>query len=72
MCGASAPLLKGYIMLKQDKNYRLPKSVKRMMAGKFCTNPNQLKKTMIQGEIIGSIVVKSSKKQKSDSKTEQE
>jgi len=68
--GASAPTFeKDYIMLKKDKNYRLPKSVKRMMAGKVCTNPNQLKDTMIQGQILGSIMVKSSKKQKSDSKT---
>lgn len=53
-------------MLKRDKNYRLPKTVKRMMAGKFCTNPNQLKKTMIEGEIIGSIMVKTTKKTKGE------
>lgn len=53
-------------MLKKDKNYRLPKSVKRMMAGKFCSNPNEFKKSMIDAHIMGSIVVKSSKKQKGE------
>ena len=53
-------------MLKRDKNYRLPKTVKRMMAGKLCKNPNQFKKSMIEGEIIGSIMVKTSKKSKSE------
>jgi hypothetical protein len=53
-------------MLKRDKNYRLPKTVKRMMAGKYCLNSNQLKKTMIEGEIIGSVMVKNSKKSKGE------
>lgn len=54
-------------MIKRDKNYRLPKTVKRMMAGKLCKNPNQFKNSMIEGQIIGSIFVKQSKK-KSDNK----
>lgn len=53
-------------MLKRDKNYRLPKTVKRMMAGKFCQNSNAFKNAMIDAHIIGSIVVKSSKKTKGE------
>jgi hypothetical protein len=42
-------------MLKQDKNFRLPKEVKRMMAFMPSEKASQFKKTMIQGIIIGSI-----------------
>lgn len=35
-----------------------------MMAGKLCKNPNALKNSMIEAEIIGSIIVKTPKKQK--------
>jgi len=59
-------------MLKQDKNFRLPKSVKRMMAGKLCRSPSDFKKSMIEAQIIGSILVKSPKKDKSTPKTEQQ
>lgn len=59
-------------MIKRDKNFRLPKPIKRMLSGKLCTNPNSFKESMIEAQIIGSIVVKQPKKQKSDSKTEQE
>ena len=51
-------------MLKRDKNFRLSKTVKRMIAGKLCQNPNQYKRMMIEAEILGSIVPKKSKKDK--------
>lgn len=57
-------------MIKRDKNFRLSKSIKRMMAGKFCVNRNQLKNTMIEAQIIGSIPVKSEKKNKNAPKEE--
>jgi len=49
-------------MIKRDKNFRLSKTVKRMMAGKLCKSPNQYKKSMIEAQIIGSIPIKSEKK----------
>ena len=55
-------------MIKRDKNFRLPKPIKRMLSGKLCKNPNSFKESMIEAQIIGSIVVKQPKKQKSDSK----
>jgi hypothetical protein len=42
-------------MLKQDKNFRLPKEVKRMMAFMSPKKATEFKKLMIQGIIIGSI-----------------
>ena len=41
-----------------------------MMAGKFCTSPNSFKKSMIEAQIIGSIPIKSEKKNKTASKQE--
>lgn len=41
-----------------------------MMAGKLCTNPNSFKKSMIEAQIIGSIPIKSEKKNKTASKEE--
>lgn len=49
-------------MLKRDKNFRLSKTVKRMMAGKLCKSPNAFKKSMIEAQIIASIPIKSEKK----------
>jgi hypothetical protein len=41
-----------------------------MMAGKFCVNPNEFKKTMIEAEILASIPVKHEKKNKNVPKEE--
>jgi len=52
-------------MLKKDKNFKLPKSVKIQLA--FIRNPAQrtdYKKAMIEAIIKGSIPVKSKKQQK--------
>jgi len=57
-------------MLKRDKNFRLSKTVKRMMAGKLCGNRNQFKNTMIEAQIVGSIPFKSEKKNKNAPKEE--
>lgn len=42
-------------MLKQDKNFRLPKDVKRMMSFMSNEKASQFKKLMIQAIIIGSV-----------------
>jgi len=42
-------------MLKQDKNFRLPKPVKRMMAFMPDDQASSFKKLMIRGIIAGSI-----------------
>jgi len=42
-------------MLKKDKNFRLPKDVKRMMGFMSPQKASDFKKLMIQGIIIGSI-----------------
>lgn len=57
-------------MIKRDKNFRLSKTVKRMMAGKLCINKNFLKKTMIEAQIASSIPIKSDKKKNNASKEE--
>lgn len=57
-------------MTRRDKNFRLSKTVKRMMAGKLCVNRNQFKKSMIEAQIIGSIPIKSEKKNKNAPKEE--
>lgn len=57
-------------MIKRDKNFRLSKSVKRMLAGKLCVNKNFLKKTMIEAQIASSIPIKSDKKKNNASKEE--
>jgi len=57
-------------MIKRDKNFRLSKTVKRMMAGKLCKSANQLKNSMIEAQIIGSIPIKSEKKNKNAPKEE--
>lgn len=57
-------------MNKRDRNFRLSKSTKRIMAGKFCVNPNEFKKTMIEAEILASIPVKHEKKNKNAPKEE--
>lgn len=57
-------------MTKRDRNFRLSKSVKRMMAGKLCTSPNQLKRTMIEAQIAASIPFKAEKKNKNAPKEE--
>jgi hypothetical protein len=57
-------------MNKRDRNFRLSKSTKRMMAGKFCVNPNEFKKTMIEAQIFASIPIKHEKKNKNAPKEE--
>ena len=42
-------------MLKQDKNFRLPKTTKRMMAFMEPSYATMYKKEMIRGIILGSI-----------------
>ena len=57
-------------MTRRDKNFRLSKTTKRLMAGKLCVNRNQFKELMIEAEIIASIPVKSEKKNKNAPKEE--
>ena len=57
-------------MTKRDKNFRLSKSTKRMMAGKLCTNPSSFKKSMIEAQILASIPIKHEKKNKNAPKEE--
>jgi hypothetical protein len=57
-------------MNKQNENFRLSKSTKRMMAGKLCTDPNSFKKSMIEAQILASIPVKHEKKNKNSPKEE--
>jgi hypothetical protein len=42
-------------MLKKDKNFKLPKSVKRMMGAMSKTDASEFKRLMIQAIISGSI-----------------
>jgi hypothetical protein len=57
-------------MNKRDKNFRLSKSTKRMMAGKYCVSPSEFKKSMIEAQIAASIQVKPEKKSKNAPKEE--
>ena len=57
-------------MTRRDKNFRLSKTVKRMMAGKLCVNRNQFKKHMIEAQIAASIPFKPEKKKSEVSKEE--
>lgn len=57
-------------MTRRDKNFKLSKSVKRMMAGKFCTNRNQFKNQMIEAQLTASIPIKSEKRKSEASKEE--
>jgi hypothetical protein len=57
-------------MTRRDKNFRLSKTVKRMMAGKLCINRNQFKKHMIEAQIAASIPFKPEKKKSEVSKEE--
>jgi len=60
-------------MLKQDKNFRLPKSTKRMMAFMEPSYATMYKKFIIQGMISGSIEPpKEKKKSKRKVKVEDE
>jgi hypothetical protein len=55
-------------MIKKDKNFRLTKTVKRMMAGKYCKNVNEFKNLMIHAQIFSTLQPpKTSKKQKENS-----
>jgi len=54
-------------MLKRDKNFRLPKSVKTQMAFILDSNKrNGYKNAMIDALIKGSILVKSKKQKEAD------
>ena len=57
-------------MTRRDKNFKLSKSVKRMMAGKFCTNRNQFKNQMIEAQLTASVPIKSEKRKSEASKEE--
>lgn len=57
-------------MTKRDRNFRLSKTVKRMMAGKLCKNKNQFKNSMIEAQILASIPIKTEKKNKNAPKEE--
>ena len=57
-------------MTKRDRNFRLSKTIKRMMAGKFCKNKNQFKNSMIEAQILASIPIKTEKKNKNAPKEE--
>ena len=57
-------------MIRRDRTFRLSKSTKRMMAGKYCVSPNEFKNSMIEAQIAASIQIKSEKKNKTASKEE--
>jgi hypothetical protein len=57
-------------MTRRDKSFRLSKTVKRMMAGKFCLNRNQFKNQMIEAQIAASIPIKSEKRKSEANKEE--
>jgi len=57
-------------MTKRDKNFRLSKTVKRMLAGKLCRTPSDFKKSMIEAQIASSIPIKSDKKNKQQASNE--
>jgi hypothetical protein len=53
--GTFGPHFGDYIMIKKDKNFKLPKSVKRMMGAMSKTDASEFKRLMIQAIISGSI-----------------
>lgn len=57
-------------MIRRDRTFRLSKSTKRMMAGKYCVSPNEFKNSMIEAQIAASIQVKPEKKNKNAPKEE--
>ena len=57
-------------MVKRDKNFRINKSVKRMLAGKLCRDPGSFKNSMIEAQIAASIQIKPEKKNKNTPKEE--
>ena len=57
-------------MTRRDRNFKLSKSVKRMLASKFCTNRNQLKNQMIEAQIAASVPIKSEKRKSEATKEE--
>jgi hypothetical protein len=57
-------------MLKRDKSFKLPKSVKRVMATMTDQNKmHQYKNLMITASILGSVLVKN-KKDKNEKETD--
>jgi hypothetical protein len=65
------PLLHKDIMMKLDKNYRLSKTTKRIMAMMAPEKVNAYKKAVIQADIIGSIQPRGKKsKDSKDNDTE--
>ena len=57
-------------MTRRDRNFKLSKSVKRMLASKFCTNRNQLKNQMIEAQSAASVPIKSEKRKSEATKEE--
>ena len=65
------PLFNKDIMMKLDKNYRLDKTTKRMMAMMPSHKANSFKKLIIQADLIGSIQPRPKKsKEQKDNETE--
>jgi len=56
-------------MKKRDKNFRLPKQTKRMLAFMPTDKANEYRRLMIDAIIKGSIFVKISKKKENNERT---
>ena len=57
-------------MVKRDKNFKLSKQVKRWLAVLPKEQRNKFKNTMIEAEILGSIVPKTNKKKDKETEVE--
>jgi hypothetical protein len=53
--GTFGPHFGDYIMIKKDKNFKLSKSIKRMMGAMPKEESSEFKRLMIQATISGSI-----------------
>jgi hypothetical protein len=56
-------------MIKRDKNFRLPKQTKRMLAFMSTEDASIYRRLMIDAIIKGSILVKTSKKKDNNERT---
>ena len=56
-------------MIKRDKNFRLDKQSKRLLAGMTGEKRSQFKNAMISATILGSVLVKT-KKDKNEKETD--
>jgi hypothetical protein len=57
-------------MIKRDKNFKLSKQVKRWLAVMPESQRSKFKNTMIEAQILGSIVPKVSKKKDKETEVE--